>query len=54
MKYFAQINFVIEADSCESAEVYKDYIRALVSNIKQVVEATADEPVEADDFGHAG
>ena len=54
MKYFGQVNFTIEADDEESAQRYQDYIRSLVLNIKQITDASADEPVEFDEFGHAG
>ena len=54
MKYFAQINFVIEADSYEQASNLQEQSRLLVQGHMWVTEANADETVEADEFGHAG
>ena len=53
-KYFAQVNFVIEADDEAQADALQEQSRKLVSNHMWVVEARADEPVEPDEFGHAG
>ncbi len=53
-KYFAQVNFVIEAASEEQANALQEQSRKLVSNHMWVTEAVADEPVEYDEFGHAG
>ncbi len=54
-KYFAQVNFIIIADSEEEAESVQRAVRSDVSqSYSKVIEASADEPVELDELGHAG
>lgn len=54
-KYFAQVNFTIETDSEGQAALTQEAVRAhVLRSFLDVVEASADEPVEFDEFGHAG
>ena len=53
-KYFAGVHFVIEAESEGQANALQEQSRKLVENHMWVLEAMADEPVEFDEFGHAG
>lgn len=55
MKYFGQVNFVIEVDDEEQATSIQDDVRLhILKHYGAIVDASADEPVEADEFGHAG
>lgn len=54
-KYFGQVNFVIEAENADEAEEIQQEARLfLYGNFRTIVDARADEPVEVDEFGHAG
>ena len=54
-KYFAGVRFTIEADSAKEAESIQDDVRAhVLRDFGEIVDASADEPVEFDEFGHAG
>ena len=53
-KYFGSVQFVIETDSEEKAEEAQQQVRMSVANMPTIVEASADEPVEEDEYGHAG
>lgn len=54
-KYFAQVNFTIETDSEEQATLTQEAVRShIFRQFTDVVDANADEPVEYDEFGHAG
>ena len=55
MKYFGQVNFVVEANSeAGAAQIQEDARNLIETRLVEVVEASADEPVEFDEFGHAG
>jgi len=60
-KYFGSIQIVIEATSEEAAEAVQKRAAEFVVDVDDgdhgdgiVIEANADEPVEFDEFGHAG
>lgn len=53
-KYFGQVNFTIEARDEAEAEEVQQYVRTQVARFRAIVDASADEPVESDEFGHAG
>ncbi len=54
-RYFGHIEITIEADSEAEAEVTQMMIRdGVLDDYKDVVETSCDEPVEFDEFGHAG
>jgi len=55
MKYFAQVNFVVEADNeSDATQVQEDARKLIETRLVGVIEANADERVEPDEFGHAG
>lgn len=54
-KYFGQVNFTIEVDSEDEAESIQNDVRAhILKHYGAIVDASADEPVKFDEFGHAG
>jgi len=53
-KYFAGVRFTIEANNEEEANEIQGLVRGAVGSIVHIFDASADEPVEFDEFGHAG
>jgi len=52
-KYFGGIRFTIVADSEEEAEEIQGLVRSAAFSFKNIIDASADERVEFDEFGHA-
>lgn len=48
-RYFAQINFTIETDTEAQAELTQAEAMKVISRWRDVVDASADEPVEVDE-----
>ncbi len=54
-KYFAQVNFTIEVeDETEAEQVQLDVCNHILAHYGAIIDASAEEPVEFDEFGHAG
>ena len=54
-KYFGQVNFTMEVDDeTEAEQVQLDVRNHIIAHYGAIVDASSDEPVEFDEFGHAG
>lgn len=54
-RYFGKVNFTIEAGDEEAAEQVQQDVRVhVLHHYGAIVDSSADEPVEFDEFGHAG
>ena len=53
-KYFAGVQFVIEAESEKDANDIQREVSTAIAAMNHIVDSHADEPVEFDEFGHAG
>ena len=49
-----QVKVTIDARAEAEAEEVQQYVRTQVARFRAIVDASADEPVESDEFGHAG
>lgn len=54
-RYFGQVNFTIQTENEEEAEQVQQDVRLhIISHYGAIVDASADEMVEFDEYQHAG